>query len=97
MNVQIRSEEWNCAIFPRKPVTQIPPKMSRNNAVSQRVVTHYLSQMIIKDSRKLHEDAGSDWKIEELLGDRTLKNAIKKKRYATSSVSIHNFIDELNT
>lgn len=53
--------------------------------------------MIIKDSRKLHEDAGSDWKIEELLGDRTLKNAIKKKRYATSSVSIHNFIDELNT
>ena len=53
--------------------------------------------MIIKDNRKLHEDAGSDWKIEELLGDRTLKNAIKKKRYATSSVSIHNFIDELNT
>ena len=53
--------------------------------------------MIIKDSRKLHEDAGSDWKIEELLGDRTLKNAIKKKRYATSSVSIHNVIDELNT
>ena len=59
--------------------------------------SHNGSQMIIKDSRKLHEDAGSDWKIEELLGDRTLKNAIKKKRYATSSVSIHNFIDELNT